>query len=81
MTKHVRNRLKVAGIKASVTMSKSCGVQWIKVDPISYGIEFTKEEQSKIVLIAKVNGLTLSRGMEIIDNGTGANGFNFVLPA
>lgn len=64
MAKHFRSRLKAAGIKASCRVapgSKNC----VQISPPAYGIEFTEAEQREIRIIAKVNGMTRSRGMEI----------------
>jgi len=58
MTTHIRNRIKAAGIRASVSKYDSCGVQWVRVSTASYDQQFTADEQRQINLIASVNGLT-----------------------
>lgn len=66
MTKHIRSRIKKAGISAGVRGYKSCGCNWIQVyAKINKGEHFTEEEQVKIKEIAKINGLSLSCGLEI----------------
>lgn len=65
MTSHIRKRVAASGIKARVMMRKYCGVRGISVVVPAYEIQFTESEQRKIRLIAKVNGLTRARGMEI----------------
>jgi hypothetical protein len=65
MTKHLRNRLKVAGIKARVAMCDSCGQPIIKVHPVSAEARFSDDEQRTIRHIAECNKLTRARGMEI----------------
>lgn len=78
-TKHIRNRIRVSGIKARVRQlpASNTGIQ---VFPVAYGIEFSAEEQRKIRLIAQVNELTLVRGMSIeIDRDTDPNGMEFYI--
>ena len=65
MTSHIRARVAASGIKARVMMRNYCGVRGIAVVVPAYEIEFTESEQREIRLIAKVNGLTHARGMEI----------------
>jgi hypothetical protein len=81
IAKHLRGRLKVAGIKAKCSAYVSCGVQYIRISPPAHDVQFTEDEQRQILTIAKVNRLTLARGMEIDENQmTYANGGHFVLP-
>jgi len=61
MTKHLRSRIKAAGIQARVRM---CG-NAIQVITPTYESRWTEEEQREINLIAQVNGLTLVRGMPV----------------
>jgi len=65
MTSHIRTRVAASGIKARVMMRNYCGVRGIAVVTPAYEIQFTESEQREIRLIAKVNGLTRARGMEI----------------
>ena len=76
--KQIRSRIKIAGIKASVRMITPTGCQVIQVSVPAYDIEFNADEQRRIRLIAKVNGLTWVQGMEIdIDQNTNPSDFNF----
>lgn len=82
MTAHIRNRIKVAGIKAKVKMQEFCGYQVVAIDVPAYEIEFTAEEQRAIRHIAKCNGLTLSQGMEInVDLQANPKDFKFYFGA
>lgn len=77
LTKHLRNRIKVAGLQARVRQlpASSTGIQ---VFPVAYGVEFSTEEQRQIRLIAQVNKLTLVRGMEIdVERNTDPHGMEF----
>ena len=65
MTAHIRNRIKVAGIKARVRLYAACGVRWIQVAGATSDQQFTAEEQRVINRIAKGNHLTGARGLEI----------------
>lgn len=66
MTAHIRGRIKVAGISAGVRKYESCGCVWVQVyAKINKGEHFSDEEQKKIKLIAKSNGLTWPQGLEI----------------
>jgi hypothetical protein len=65
MAKHIRGRLKAAGINARCSCSESCGVQYIRVNPPTYEAEFSDAEQATILVIADCNHLTLSRGAAI----------------
>lgn len=77
-TQQIRNRIKVAGIKASVRMITPTGCQVIQVSAPSYGVEFTANEQRRIRMIAKVNGCTWVQGMEIdINQNTNPDNFEF----
>lgn len=62
--KHLRKRIRVAGIQARVRQlpASKTGLQ---VFPAAYGVEFSAEEQRQIRIIAQVNQLTLVRGMAI----------------
>ena len=68
ITKHLRNRIKAAGIKASVRKMVICGCKRVSVSVASYDQNFTADEQKTINRIARVNGCTLIRGMEIEDS-------------
>ena len=65
MTKHIRQRIKKAGIKASVSLYRSCGSKWIRVSTHNFEARFTEEEQRQINNIAEVNRLTYSQGLPI----------------
>ena len=65
MTAHIRNRIKVAGIKARVCMQTACGDKIIRIDAIRYKLAFTHEEQRTIRQIAVSNDLTYVMGLEI----------------
>lgn len=81
LTKHFRNRLKAAGIKAGCRAFVSCGVQYIQINTPTYEALFTEQQQREILTIAKVSGLTLSRGMEInTEQMTYGHGGSFVVP-
>ena len=81
MTAHLRTRVKVAGIKASVAKYTSCGVNFVRVSVPTYDARFSEEEQRKIHLIAQSNGMTLSRGLPIIiDQFTSGSEFTCVMP-
>jgi hypothetical protein len=82
MTAHLRKRIKIAGIKARVDMMDSCGSKAIRVFGASPEATFTDEEQRQIRHIAKCNGLTWVRGMEIdVEQMTNPQSFHFYLPA
>jgi hypothetical protein len=79
MTAHIRNRIKVAGIKAKVKMQDG---YTISVDVPAYGIEFTEEDQRTIRHIADCNRLTWVRGLKIdVDQMTNPHEFKFRMPA
>jgi hypothetical protein len=66
MTAHIRNRIKVVGVKAKVKMAEpQIGDRQIRVACPAYDRPFTDGEQRQIRFIAKVNGLTWVRGLEI----------------
>jgi hypothetical protein len=80
MTAHIRTRIKANGIKASVSKYTSCGVNFIRVSVPAFDAEFTQDEQRKIHTVCKSNGMTLSRGMEIIiDQLTSSKEFTCVM--
>lgn len=68
-TKHIRGRLKAAGIKAMVRTSESGidggNVGQVRIDPPEFEARFTDEEQAMILRIVKCNGMTLVMGGEI----------------
>lgn len=79
MTTHIRHRIKVAGIAARVRMFEACQVQYIQVFSTDYAVKFTDDQQRVIRDIAKVNGLTWVRGLEIkIEQMTNPDLFEFV---
>ena len=65
MTKHIRQRIKQAGIKASVSKFTACGTSYVRVATSTCEQQFTLEEQKLIKRIANGNALTGARGMEI----------------
>lgn len=80
-TKHIRGRLKAAGIKAKCRLYEACGTRYISVVTPEYGKYFTPEQLKEIGIIAQVNGLTGARGssidLENIVQMTGQDQFNF----
>jgi hypothetical protein len=80
-TAHIRQRIAKAGVKASVSKYNSCGTSWIRVAVSKHELNFTPLEQTAIKIIAKSNGLTKSRGLEIdINSSTNPQQFDFVVP-
>lgn len=76
MAKHIRKRIKAAGIKARVRKFDDNGC--IQVNAPVYGVEFTEDEQREIRHIAKCNRLTLVRGLPIdVEQMTNPEAFNF----
>lgn len=77
MTAHLRKRIAAEGIKARVRKcpGHKTGIQ---VFPVAYGLEFTETEQRFIRNLAKINGLTLVRGLEIdVERMTDGHGMDF----
>lgn len=77
LTKHLRTRIAKNGINARVRMlpASETGIQ---VFPSAYGLTFSETDQRAIRQIAKINNLTLVRGMEInVDLMTDPNGMEF----
>lgn len=73
---HIRRRIKHSGIKANVRVAPGGGA--IQVYTHSFDIVFTEDQQREIRSIAKINGFTWVRGMEIIvDQMTNPQQFNF----
>lgn len=64
-TKHLRKRIKVAGIKARVAKYDSCGQAWIRVCVPGPEVRFSEDEQRQIRHIAKCNHLTRACRSEI----------------
>lgn len=82
MTKHIRTRIKVAGVKSLVRMIKSCGDNIIQVNTIEYDVDFTDDEQRTIRKIAECNNLTWVRKLPInIEQMTNPSEFNFYYEA
>lgn len=67
MTKHIRDRIKKNGIKASVRKMRACGTDYIRVSTVKHDQAFSLEEQFSINRIALANGLTKIRGLEIAE--------------
>jgi len=81
VTAHIRRRIAIAGIAASVRKYTSCGVNWVHVSTTKHDVAFTPCEQNAIKIIAQVNGLTSARGLEIrMDSSTNPQEFHFVQP-
>jgi len=79
VTAHIRQRIAKAGVKASVSKYTSCGVHWVHVSATKPDANFTPLEQTAIKIIAKSNGLTKARGLEIdIHSSTNSQEFHFV---
>lgn len=77
MTAHLRKLIAKEGIKARVRKTPGCKVS-IQVFPVAYGLEFAEAEQRFIRTLAKVNGLTLVRGLEIdVERMTDGHGMSF----
>lgn len=64
MTKHLRHIIKRDGIKARVRKLANSR-NGIQIFPIAHDVRFTEDEQHQIRHMAKVNGLTLVRGLPI----------------
>ena len=80
LTAHLRKRIKIAGIKARVDMMETCGCKAIRVFVTAPELEFNESEQREIRHIAKCNGLSWVRGMEIdVDQMTNPQSFHFYL--
>ena len=73
---HIRHRVKTAGVKARVRISPGGGS--LQVVAPAYDAPFTNDEQREIRLIAKCNGLSWVRGVEIdIEQMTNPSEFHF----
>ena len=73
---HIRNRIKHAGIPARVRVAPGGGV--VQVIAPAFDVVFSDEDQREIRLIAKCNGFTWVRGLEIdIEQMTNPYEFNF----
>ena len=68
MTKKIRNEMAKVGIRARVWTQVVCGEKWIQVRPITFETDFTADECRAMKMIAKANGLTHVRGLEIDEN-------------
>jgi hypothetical protein len=80
MTAGIRSRVKANGIKARVGKFDN-GDPHFRVWPIRNEVLFTEAEQRTILNIAKNNGLTFVRGLEIdVDQITFPNGMVFYMP-
>jgi hypothetical protein len=83
ITKHIRHRLNKAGVPCRVRMNDYCGAQLVQVVTPTYEARWTAEQLRQIGLIARVNHLTMARGMPVHDDRvmeqlTGATQFDFV---
>lgn len=70
MTRHIRSRVKAAGIKARVYKDSSCGSDCIVVCVPNADARFSDDEQKQIALIAHCNSLTYVRNMPILLDAT-----------
>ena len=78
ITGHIRSRVKIAGIKARVTMSDACGQPVVHVFTIGPDVSFTEAEQREIRHIAKCCKLTKAKGLEIdVERMTDPHGMRF----
>lgn len=76
MTAHLRRKIAAEGIKARVRKWNNNG--GIQVFTVAHNIEFTEAEQRYIRNLAKVNGLTSVRGLEIdVERMTDQHGMVF----
>jgi uncharacterized protein YxjI len=74
MTAHIRKRIKVAGIKAKVSMKGNT----ISINVPTYESEFSIDEQKQIKHIAICNKLTSINSFPIdIDRHTNPHSFHF----
>lgn len=80
MTKHIRGRVKAAGIKARVYKDSACGSDYIVVCAPAADVVFSDDEQKQIALIGHCNNLTYVRNMPIVlDETTHPQYFNFYM--
>jgi hypothetical protein len=78
LTKHLRNRIKAAGIKALVHKSKSGNAIHVWVP--NYDVDFSEDQQRTIRQIAVVNRLSWVRGLPIdVEQMTNPKNFVFYL--
>lgn len=78
MTKHIRRRIRAAGIKARCRLYVACQINYIAVDGVTCEGEFSDDDQRTIRSIAEVNGLTLARGAAIdVEQMTNSKQFLF----
>lgn len=68
MTAHIRKRIKHEGIAARVRMVEACGSRIIQVFGVTYEALWNERELRLIARIARVNGLTFVRGIEITED-------------
>lgn len=80
-TKHIRNRLAAAGIKAKCRLDVCCGDRYVRISEPVFNIGFTPAEQTLIVSIVLANRMTYVRGMQVVDNGTLTYGKPFLCPS
>lgn len=82
MVRHLRHRIKVAGIQARVRGFVSCGDEVVQVNTTHPDRQFTDDEQRTIRTIGDANRLTWVRGMPIdVEQMTNPYDFNFYMPA
>jgi hypothetical protein len=75
-TAHIRSRIKHAGIKARVRIAPGGGA--LQVVAPAADAKFSADEQRQIQLIAKCNGFTFVRGLEIdLERTTNPHCFSF----
>jgi hypothetical protein len=80
MTKHIRGRVKAAGIKARVYKDVSCGSEVIVVAVPNAETTFSDDEQYEIALIGLCNNLSYVRNTPILPYAfTKPQQFNFYL--
>lgn len=77
MTAHLRNRIKVAGIRGARVRMAGRSIQ---VFPAGADARFCDADQVAIAHIARCNGMTGVQGSPILDNGTHGAGFTLDMP-
>ena len=81
MTKHIRNRVRAAGIKARVRKYVSCGTRYIQVVIPDAEWRWSAEQIVEIGLIGQANRLTFARrssiDLDLLRQLTGKTVFNF----
>lgn len=82
LTRHLRKRLKLAGVPCRVRMNEYCGARVVQVITPTHETRWTPGQLRQIGLIASVNHMTMARGLpvhapEVMEQLTGATQFDF----